>query len=54
MRAGNTGIGGMANGMCCSFQEVSKAFKGKKAVERVSFIIAEGETVAILHSNGAG
>ncbi len=37
-----------------SFQEVSKTFKGKKAVEKVSFTINEGETVAILGPNGAG
>ncbi|WP_455660607.1 ABC transporter ATP-binding protein [Pradoshia sp.] len=42
--------------MACvvSFQDVSKVFKGKTAVEKVSFTINEGETVAILGPNGAG
>ncbi len=35
-------------------EQLSKVFKGKKAVNNVSFSIYQGEVVAILGPNGAG
>ena len=37
-----------------TFEDVSKHFKEKKAVDHISFSIKKGETVAILGPNGAG
>ncbi len=35
-------------------QEISKSFRGKRAVDRVSFTLSRGEIVGLLGPNGAG
>ena len=42
------------NGMLLSVEEVSKAFGGLRALQEVSFGVAEGEVVALIGPNGAG
>ena len=42
------------NGMLLCVEGVSKAFGGLKALQEVSFGVAEGEVVALIGPNGAG
>ncbi len=42
------------DGVCLSVKGVSKSYRGKKAVDGLSFCLAPGEVLGLIGTNGAG